>query len=114
MPILRGSLARLTLLALASAVARAQVPTQTALGTSATSIAFGQPVTLTATVTPSTATGYVAFYAGPRYWIRCRWLTASPYFHPTAPERRAIAEGRVFLLSAGVCVEHVERRLDYC
>ncbi len=42
--------------------ARAQTTTTTTAGAASASAVFGQPVTLTATVTPSTATGKVTFY----------------------------------------------------
>jgi hypothetical protein len=55
---------RLFLGALLASSAYAAIPTTITLTSSTNPVVYGQPVTLTATVSPSTATGYIAFYDG--------------------------------------------------
>jgi hypothetical protein len=52
------------LLAALLSAAQAAIPTTTTLTSSANPAIFGRPVTLSATVSPSTATGHVTFYDG--------------------------------------------------
>jgi hypothetical protein len=55
---------KLLILAILAGSAQAAIPTATTLVSSANPTAYGQPVTLTASVSPSSAEGYVAFYDG--------------------------------------------------